>query len=92
MRGLSGCERGANVESGFWERRRRAMEMTRPGVFRRLREMGAVRAVVPFHGGNDEGFTEDITLENADGNPVAVIHEVYYGTEEPFEGARDREK
>ena len=44
---------------------------------------------MPFHGGNDEGFTEDITLENADGSPVAVIHEDYYGTEEPFEGAQE---
>ena len=65
------------------------MEMTRPDVFRRLQEMGAVSAVVPFHGGNDEGFTEGITLESADGNPVAVIHEDYYGNEEPFEGAQD---
>ena len=65
------------------------MEMTRPDVFRRIREMGAARAVVPFHGGNDEGFTEDITLESADGSPVAVIDEDYYGTEESFEGAQE---
>ena len=61
------------------------MEMTRAEVFGRLRELGAVAAVVPFHGGYDEGFTEDITLKDAGGNPVAVIHEDYYGNaEEPF--------
>jgi hypothetical protein len=70
------------------ERRRRAMEMTRAEVFERLRELGAVAAVVPFRGGYDEGFIEGITLEGAEGNAVAVIHEDYYGNaEEPFEGA-----
>ena len=63
------------------------MEMTRAEVFGRLRELGAVAAVVPFHGGYDEGFTEDITLKDAGGNPVAVIREDYYGAEEPFVGA-----
>ena len=64
------------------------MEMTRAEVFERLRELGAVAAVVPFHGGNDEGFIEGITLKDAEGNAVAVIHEDYYGNaEEPFEGA-----
>ena len=64
------------------------MEMTRAQVFERLRELGAVAAVVPFHGGYDEGFIEGITLEGAEGKAVAVIHEDYYGNaEEPFEGA-----
>jgi hypothetical protein len=62
--------------------------MTRAEVFRRLRELGVVAAVVPFHGGYDEGFTESITLQGAEGNAVAVIHEDYYGNaEEPFGGA-----
>ena len=64
------------------------MEMTRAEVFERLQELGAVAALVPFHGGYDEGFIEGITLKDAGGNAVAVIHEDYYGTaEEPFEGA-----
>ncbi len=64
--------------------------MTRAEVFgRRLRELGAVAAVVPFHGGYDEGFIEGITLQDAEGNAVAVIHEDYYGdAEEPFERAQ----
>jgi hypothetical protein len=70
------------------ERRRRAMEMTRAEVFERLRELGAVAAVLPFHGGYDEGFIEGITLQGTEGNAIAVIHEDYYGNaEEPFEGA-----
>jgi len=78
----------ANLIGADQERRRRAMEMTRTEVFQQLRELGAVAAVVPFHGGNDEGFIEGITLKDADGNAVALIHEDYYGnTEEPFEGA-----
>ena len=64
------------------------MEMTRAEVFRRLRELGAVAAVVPFNGGHDEGFIEGITLRGAEGDAVAVIHEDYYGeAEEIFEGA-----
>src|SRR5918997_2704722 len=78
----------ANLIGANQERRRRAMEMTRAEVFERLRELGAVAAVLPFHGGYDEGFTEGITLRGAEGNAVAVIHEDYYGgAEEPFEGA-----
>src|SRR3712207_9216628 len=62
--------------------------MTRAEVFERLRGLGAVAAVVPFHGGYDEGFIEGITLKDAEGNEVAVIHEDYYGNaDEPFEGA-----
>ncbi len=64
------------------------MEMTREEVFERLRELGAVAAVVPFNGGYDEGFVEGITLRGAEGSAVAVIHEDHYGdAEEPFEGA-----
>ena len=64
------------------------MEMTRAEVFGRLRELGAAAAVVPFHGGYDEGFVEGITLRGAEGSAVAVIHEDHYGdAEEPFEGA-----
>ena len=64
------------------------MEMTRTEVFEWLWELGAAAAVVPFHGGYDEGFIEGITLKDAEGNAVAVIHEDYYGNaEEPFEGA-----
>ena len=64
------------------------MEMTRAEVFERLRELGAVAAVVPFHGGYDEGFVEGITLKDTEGNALAVIHEDYYGdAEELFEGA-----
>jgi hypothetical protein len=78
----------ANLQGANQERRRRAMEMTRAEVFERLRELGAVAAVVPFHGGYDEGFIEGISLKDAEGNAVAVIHEDYYGNaEEPFEGA-----
>ena len=78
----------ANLIGANQERRRRAMEMTRAEVFERLRELGAVAAVLPFHGGYDEGFIEVITLKGAEGNAVAVIHEDYYGNaEEPFEGA-----
>ena len=62
--------------------------MTRAEVFGRLRELGAVAAVVPFNGGYDEGFVEGITLRGAEGSAVAVIHEDCYGeAEEPFEGA-----
>ena len=62
--------------------------MTRAEVFGRLRELGAAAAVVPFSGGYDEGFIEGITLQDAEGNAVSVIHEDYYGgAEEPFEGA-----
>jgi hypothetical protein len=79
----------ANLVGANQERRRRAMEMTRAELFERLRELGAVAAVVPFHGGYDEGFIEGITLKDAEGNAVALIHEDYYGNaEEPFEGAR----
>ncbi len=64
------------------------MKMTRAEVFGRLRELGAVTAVVPFNGGHDEGFVEGVTLRGAEGSAVAVIHEDYYGeAEEPFEGA-----
>ena len=64
------------------------MEMTREEVFGRLRELGAVAAVVPFNGGHDEGFIEGITLQDAQGDAVAVIHEDYYGdAKESFEGA-----
>ena len=64
------------------------MEMTRAEVFERLQELGAVTAVVPFHGGYDEGFIEGITLKGAEGNAIAVIQD-YYGSaeEQPFEGA-----
>jgi hypothetical protein len=64
------------------------MKMTRAEVFGRLRELGAVAAVVTFNGGHDEGFVEGRTLRGAEGSAVAVIHEDYYGeAEEPFEGA-----
>jgi len=70
------------------ERRYGAVEMNRTEVFRRLRELGAVGAIVPFYGGNDEGFTEGITLKGAEGNTIVIIQD-YYGSveEEPFEGA-----
>ncbi len=38
------------------------MKMTRAEVFGRLRELGAVAAVVPFNGSYDEGFVEGVTL------------------------------
>ena len=64
------------------------MEMTRAEVFGRLRELGAVAAVVPFNGGYDEGYDEGITLRGAENSAVAVIHEDYYGdAKELFEGA-----
>src|SRR5918992_1472776 len=85
---LASIPRESQPHRSHPEGRRRSMEMTRAEVFERLRELGAVAAVVPFHGGYDEGFIEGITLEGAEGNAVAVIHEDYYGdAEEPFEGA-----
>src|SRR3712207_9242361 len=47
------------------EGRHRAMEMTRAEVFERLRELGAVAAVVPFHGGYDEGLDRKSTRLNS---------------------------
>ena len=80
----------ANLTGVNQERGRRATEMARAEVFERLRELGAVAAVVPFHGGYDEGFIEGISLKDAEGNALAVIHEDYYGNaEEPFKGAHD---
>jgi len=42
-------------------------------VFRRIRERGAVRAVVEFSGGNDEGGAESIALYDGEGREVGKV-------------------
>jgi hypothetical protein len=42
-------------------------------VFRRIRERGAVRAVVEFSGGNDEGGAESIALHDGEGREVGKV-------------------
>lgn len=42
-------------------------------VFEKLRELGAVKAVVEFSGGNDEGGAEDIALYDAAGERIGEV-------------------
>lgn len=51
--------------------------MTKEQVFARLAERGASKAVVPFYGGNDEGFCEGIQLLDSDGIKFEELEEAY---------------
>lgn len=53
--------------------------LTRDDAFAGLAAAGAARAEVAFHGGNDEGGAESITLYDADGTELHTLEEWYPG-------------
>ena len=54
--------------------------MNRQAVFRNLKDRGVSKVVVEFHGGNDEGFCEDIVLRDKDGKVIITLQEHGGGT------------
>jgi hypothetical protein len=47
--------------------------VTRDEVFTALIAKGAAKAVIEFHGGGDEGFTDEFFLEDSEGNSIEDI-------------------
>lgn len=48
-------------------------------VFEKLRERGAVKAVVEFSGGNDEGGADGIVLYDSDGERIGEVEGHHFG-------------
>jgi hypothetical protein len=48
-------------------------------VFKKIRERGAIRAVVEFSGGNDEGGADNIVLYDREGEMVGGVDGHYAG-------------